>query len=308
MTGGHYFHALRRAPQGRTTRGGPEFADFSSAFQVRVISHFDRTCDTGVVVIPAPPDHAADEDEAPVTCHSACAHFAASAYCRESWKLHMAEIRRRPATHWHKCNHGMVCGMVPITCHGRCLALARIARPAPAETDEFERQVDLLDLLVQGFEHVESDLLERLMHSIELDANRSAGESLGLPDSDTSTGDPSIVRRAIVYIQENLGDPTLRVASVAAALEVHPNYLSHLFVDQLGQRMSRYVAQRRIDRAKTLLTQTTWQIKRVAAETGHAHPRWFCHVFACHTGVTPGEYRGRTRRTSGRNGHVLAAI
>lgn len=308
MIGGSYFHPIRTAHDARATRSGSEFASFVSAFKMRVIAHFDRACDTGVVVVPAPPACAADEVEMPVACHPACARFAASAYCRESWKLHMAEMRRQPQAHWHKCDQGMICGLVPISCKGRCVAFARIARSATAATDEFERQVDLLDLLVQGFERSEPDLLERLLRATERYIDHAERESIASQECGSKDGDASIVRRAVVYIERNLGDPTLGVASVAAALGVHPNYLSHLFVGQLGQRMSRNVAQQRIDRAKTLLTQTTWQIKRVAIETGYAHPRWFCHVFTCHTGVTPSEYRKRANCENPLNVSTLTAI
>ena len=59
--------------------------------------------------------------------------------------------------------------------------------------------------------------------------------------------------------------------------------------------MSRYIAVRRVELAKTLLVTTDWQIKRIARETGHANPTWFSHVFGVHTGCTPGEHRRRAR-------------
>ena len=69
------------------------------------------------------------------------------------------------------------------------------------------------------------------------------------------------------------------------------SYLAHLFSQQLHLRMSKYIAQRRIDRAKNLLLDTDWQIKRVALECGFANPDWFSHTFHEHSGVTPTEYR-----------------
>jgi two-component system response regulator YesN len=99
------------------------------------------------------------------------------------------------------------------------------------------------------------------------------------------------IAEALRCIEEGLSDPTLTVEDIATRLGLHPTYLSRLFTEQTGQRMSRFIAARRIEKARHLLATTDWQIKRVALETGHANPNWFCHIFQLHTGLSPREYR-----------------
>ena len=52
--------------------------------------------------------------------------------------------------------------------------------------------------------------------------------------------------------------------------------------------MNRFITARRVERAKTLLATTHWQIKEIARATGHANANWFCHLFRLSTGLTPG--------------------
>ena len=68
------------------------------------------------------------------------------------------------------------------------------------------------------------------------------------------------------------------------------------FAQEVGMRMSRYIATRRIELAKKLLISTHWQIKRIAYESGHSNPDWFSQVFRAHTGMTPRDYRRTASR------------
>ncbi|MCP4591560.1 MAG: helix-turn-helix domain-containing protein [bacterium] len=59
---------------------------------------------------------------------------------------------------------------------------------------------------------------------------------------------------------------------------------------------------RRGELAKVFLKTTTWDITRVARESGFASRGWFSQVFRTHTGCTPGQYRG----TDSNPGHAAA--
>jgi AraC-like DNA-binding protein len=194
----------------------------------------------------------------------------------------------------------MLCALVPVVYHERCLAVVRLVCPASFVEENFERHVELLDVLVKGFVISEADFLGQLMRP------EGAAVELGAPPS-LSTGSPVEQRpshpqvlRALQYIEDHLSDPKLTVGGVAHKLDLHPDYLSHLFAEQVGQRMSRFIAARRVERAKTLLATTDWQVKRIARETGHANPNWFCHVFSVHIGLAPGRYRRESRAASDR--------
>jgi AraC-like DNA-binding protein len=166
---------------------------------------------------------------------------------------------------------------------------------------DFEGQVDLLDVLAHHFVLSQSGFLDRLLQDEEtaadigpLPSRRTKKHAVRRPSH------PQVVK-AVQYIKKNLSDPKLTVGRVARELEIHPHYLSHLFADQIGQRMSQFIADQRVEQAKTLLATTDWQIKRIAHETGHANPNWFCYIFRTLTGLTPGGYRAQSR------GHGRAA-
>jgi AraC-like DNA-binding protein len=164
--------------------------------------------------------------------------------------------------------------------------------------EEFEHHVELLDILVRDFVSAEADFLSRLVRREQ----EAAESDTPLPPGPGTLPQGQAVHpqvlKAIDYIQEHLSDPKLTIARIAFALDIHPDYLGHLFAAQVGQRMGQFIIAKRVELAKTLLATTDWQIKRIAYETGYANPNWFCHVFIVHTGLTPGECRKESRRSS----------
>jgi AraC-like DNA-binding protein len=244
-----------------------------------------------------------DAEDPPVhPCHPACADHAASDYCRESWQLHLAELHERPETHWHKCDLGRFCALVPVVFHERCLAAIKLACPATMAEQDFERCVEVLDVLVRDFVTAEADALSALLRAEQVAEAPGPPPAVGaLPPSAPQPSHPQVLR-ALQYVENQLSDPKLTVGGVAQALGLHPSYLSQLFSEHVGQRLSRFIATQRVQRAQTLLATTDWQVKRIAVETGHANPNWFCHVFAALTGLTPGEYRRQSRGQTGATG------
>lgn len=47
--------------------------------------------------------------------------------------------------------------------------------------------------------------------------------------------------RGVQYIQENYADPSLAVSSIAAAFHSSDKYLSQLFKEQTGSRISAFI-------------------------------------------------------------------
>lgn len=96
--------------------------------------------------------------------------------------------------------------------------------------------------------------------------------------------------KVLHYIDKHLDRPiTLQDLAVAASL--HPNYLSDLFVKQVGERPISYITGRRISKAQLLLLTTGKMIKEIADETGFQDIDYFFRVFKQKVGITPGEYR-----------------
>jgi len=296
---GHYFKRLRprrspHTPDAQLFRG-----DLYALLLHDVVERFARVGDVELPAVSldvSEPENAEDPPTNPG--HPACAQYAGSDYCRESWQLHLAELKRQPETHWHKCDYGRLCAIVPIVYRDRCLAAVKIACPASMDEDDFERQVELLDILAKEFVISNSEYLERLSRAQEAGVERgTAAPECTVECVERRPSHPRILK-AIRKIQEQLADPRLTVGRVARELNMDPSYLAHLFVEQVGQRMSRFIAARRIELAKNLLTKTDRQIKRIAHETGHANANWFCCVFRSFSGLTPGAYRRQSRDPS----------
>lgn len=284
------FRRLQRVRSPGNSNVQPAATGLQSLVARHVIERFARMGDAALTVVALNhPD--ATEDPPANPGHPACSQYADSDYCRESWQLHLAAINRRPETHWHKCDHGLFCAIVPIVHHDQCLAAVKLACPASMAEDHFVRQVELLDVLAREFVASNPEYLERLSEAQAARAEQRAcaTENTGAYVERRPTH--ARILKAIENIESHLADPKLTVASVATRLGMDPSYLGHLFVDQVGQRMSRFISARRIELAKNLLATTDWQIKRIAHETGHANANWFCYIFRTFTGLTPGAYR-----------------
>jgi AraC-like DNA-binding protein len=296
MIGGHRFKRIRheeRLPR-RTVR--PNEKSLLALLSQKVVKRFARLTGPALVAVPLSVSGSKDSESPPGNPgHPACSEHAGTDYCRESWLLHLAQLSCQPETHWHKCDFGRLCALVPVVRQGRCLAVVKLACSSCTPEVEFERQVELLDILVKDFVVAEAEFLERLPNAVP------PGPDLRMPPA---SGDELLARQpashpqiiaALQYVEGHLSDPALAVTGIARHVELHPNYLSSLFTEHTGQRLSRFIALRRIEQAQTLLLTTQWPIKRVARETGHANPNWFSFVFRALVGTTPGEYRKRLR-------------
>ena len=292
MITGHYFRCL---PQEQPDVSG--FGQLGDRALLALLSK--RVCDpflraSGVHVLPVAVRTSRTtktEESPPPVLHPACDGIARTAYSQESRQVHLAALARRPQTHWHKCDYGMLCAIVPCVCRGRCVAALNAVSPPSKTEQDFESCIQVLDAVVRDFMTRHLDFLS---------------EALPCSPGPDDEGDPGAdvpekrehhpkVGQAIEYIEAHLADPGLSVRRVARHLELHADYLSNLFTRQTGQRMAYYIATRRTERAKNLLETTPWRVKRIASECGFANPNWFCRVFGAQTGTTPTEYR------SGRN-------
>ncbi len=256
-----------------------------------VSARFDHFSELRILAVPLPQPTLLSAEAPPANpAHPLCAPFAETDYCRESWQLHLATLTADPAAHWHRCEHCLLCALVPVALNGRCLAAVKLVGPGSMPEDEFEKHLDLLNILVRDFVTTHAQFLSRFARDGQ-EPTAAASLSETAPTCTTLQPSHPKVREALRFIDDHLADSALTVNGVARHIDLHPCYLGHLFTTQVGERMNRYIARRRIELARRLLTTTTRQIKRIAVECGFANPNWFCHVFVEHTGTTPGEYR-----------------
>ncbi len=98
------------------------------------------------------------------------------------------------------------------------------------------------------------------------------------------------IHDAIDFIAGHLHQP-IDVPTIAAVVHLSPSRLSHLFKEQLGVAPSRFVEQRRIERAQQLLDSTSMSIASIARATGFSSQFYFATRFKAATGIEPTRWR-----------------
>lgn len=88
----------------------------------------------------------------------------------------------------------------------------------------------------------------------------------------------------------------LSLSALARQSSVSAGYLSALFHREVGETLTAYVNQRRVEAAKKLLRTTRLQIQTVAQHCGIVDVHYFTKIFKNQVGVTPKEYRQKGRR------------
>ena len=94
----------------------------------------------------------------------------------------------------------------------------------------------------------------------------------------------------IEYLQRN-EEQSLSIDEIAKACFVSPAYFRRLFKEYAGISPSQYRAERRIERARELLTHTDLAVEAVGELLGYSDPSYFCRIFKKMTGESPSQYK-----------------
>jgi AraC-like DNA-binding protein len=105
------------------------------------------------------------------------------------------------------------------------------------------------------------------------------------------------VSTAINYFYHELSSHDLSVQSVAKVCGCSPDYLSRLFKRELGVSPQAFLQQRRIELAKNLLIQNSFNVSEVSRLCGFDRPAYFSTVFLSHVGVSPKAYQMKRSTT-----------
>lgn len=116
-----------------------------------------------------------------------------------------------------------------------------------------------------------------------------------LPSS-RSNSIPSKVVDLLSFIQMNLHQP-LTVQQLAGMVNLHPDYLSRLFLKLTGERSLSYIHIKRIERAQYLMVTTDQSLVQISEATGFDTLPHFTKVFKKVTSLTPGRYRDQHQGT-----------
>ena len=166
------------------------------------------------------------------------------------------------------------------------------------------------------FDRLEDDL----QHLHELGSVRSVD---GVSSSSVRSGEhapvPSLVRSALAsgrhahaglasavirYVQHAPGAPH-RLATIGAALGVSPYHVAHVFREQTGLSVHRYLLRLRLAVALDLLAGGATNLSALALDLGFSSHSHFSSVFRRTTGLSPAAVRGAFlhRRSDTRPAH-----
>jgi AraC family transcriptional regulator len=98
------------------------------------------------------------------------------------------------------------------------------------------------------------------------------------------------LQRVCDYVEAHL-DEDLSLTMLADIACLSPYHFSRSFKQSIGVGPQRYVIQRRLERAKTLLRRTREPLALIALEAGFADQSHFTTIFHREMGITPGRFR-----------------
>lgn len=104
------------------------------------------------------------------------------------------------------------------------------------------------------------------------------------------------VKTALKYVTENF--ETVTEDEVAKHCHVSYNYFSNIFKKAMGKNFSEYITLLRLREAEKLLLATNKSITEIALVCGFSTSSYFISKFKSYKGITPRQFRERTRQAS----------
>lgn len=104
----------------------------------------------------------------------------------------------------------------------------------------------------------------------------------------------TIVRNILEYIDENY-NKKIHLGKISKEFYINPNYLSVIFKEYVGKNFTQYLMQKRMDKAKELLSDDSISIIQISQIVGYDDGFHFSKLFKKYEGCSPSEYRKKTR-------------
>ncbi|MEK6795569.1 MAG: PocR ligand-binding domain-containing protein [Spirochaetota bacterium] len=209
----------------------------------------------------------------------------------------------------HVCHAGLIEVVVPVLYDGKHVATVFVGQSqvsgAPAARAAWlaERAAKLglnakkLISAYRALTTADRDMLMRIGKLVSL-ALRSLAETEDRAAFNRTlalTRNPA-VRDIAAYADQHCCED-ISIGMLARRVHHSSAYVSRMFHRTMGMTFSDYLASRRIDAAKKLLTTTVLSVADIAERTGYMRQSYFARKFRTLTGLAPLDYRRKYRRT-----------
>lgn len=98
------------------------------------------------------------------------------------------------------------------------------------------------------------------------------------------------VNRVCSFVDENICNPELSVAYIAKQMHISTTYLYRVFTEEKKQSLQAYIAKRKLEMAKKLLSSKGYTITEISEMLNFCSPTYFATKFKELYGYTPREY------------------
>lgn len=103
-------------------------------------------------------------------------------------------------------------------------------------------------------------------------------------------GEYSFVRKAIQFIYDNI-DRKLSIEEIANYVNKSPSYFAHKFKEDTGVSVLKYINNVRIDKARSLLKNSSLSVNQIAKEVGFKNKDQLNYQFKANINCTPTKYK-----------------
>jgi AraC family transcriptional regulator len=138
---------------------------------------------------------------------------------------------------------------------------------------------------------------ENLSLALSIALVRRFGHSLPAARIREGRFTPTQLKRITDYVESNLGQESLSVRHLATVAGTSLSHFKFLFRRSTGVSVHRFVVQRRVERAATLLRLGRSSITEIALESGFSHPTHMARWTRRLMGATPGDIRRQSNKT-----------
>ncbi len=159
----------------------------------------------------------------------------------------------------------------------------------PCNLDQF---LAAITMRLQRHEAIQAAARSHTSPHADSDRRLEVDDSIGIkatPDSNIFPNCPKLAR-VFQFIERHYREP-INLSDVAQEAGYSPAYLTNLVQEETGLTIKRWIIERRMAQARTLLKTTQASVRQVAERSGYSDPGYFTRQFRQFHGVSPQAWR-----------------